>query len=241
MKVIRNLLLWMLGLSGISALLIYLNLNRIVSHAIESSASSSLRLQTTVGGAHLSMRGGHITVKDLRIANPGGSSWPELLAIGRVDVTVSYDHLTDRPIRVGDLSLQGPILVIESFDGKFNSDAIRPDASGDADASARFVIDKLTMHNAKVLVRARDTVGRSRRDEAIIFVPELMLENVGANSAQGISSPELARRVIVALAERAAERPAASPSHRAVLLDAARSLSVPAYAIRSESRAVPAR
>src|SRR5688500_5825095 len=50
--------------------LVWVNLNKIVEHTVESQATAQLNLKTELDGAALSIFGGQVNLNDLQIASP---------------------------------------------------------------------------------------------------------------------------------------------------------------------------
>ena len=62
--------------------IVWANLNSIVRRTVERQATSSLDLQTTLGGANVSLLGGSVSLKDLSIASPPGYKAVPMFSLG---------------------------------------------------------------------------------------------------------------------------------------------------------------
>src|SRR5262245_45144276 len=80
--------------------IIWFNLNGIVKRTIETQATNSLDLKTTLAGATVSIFGGSVHLFDLAIASPEGYSAPHMLALGGAGVKVQLGELRQDPVHI---------------------------------------------------------------------------------------------------------------------------------------------
>ena len=88
MKIFRRLLL-----AGVLLLIaigagVYFYLDRIVKTTIETQATSSLSLQTTLNSASLALLGGKVNLSQLQIGSPKGFTAPHMFEMGNLGVLV---------------------------------------------------------------------------------------------------------------------------------------------------------
>ena len=203
---------WILGIGGglvalvlVAVVVLYFNLNRIVRSTVETQSTQSLNLKTDLGGANVSVFGQSLGLSILAIANPEGFSTPHLMTLGNVGVQVSLTDLRGEPVRVKEINLQAPKLVIEQAGGKFNfksaMDQIPPIESTEP---LMLVIDRLIITGGQVVLRP----GIPGMDTEInIPLPPIELKNIGtADGAQnGAAVKEVVMQIVTTMTAKASE------------------------------------
>ena len=96
-----------------AVLILAARLDGIVRAVVEREGSSQLKLATTLGAADVSILGGSVTLNELAIANPEGYQDPHIFELGQVNVAVGYSELMGDPVRIRDININSPRLVIE--------------------------------------------------------------------------------------------------------------------------------
>ncbi|HEV8603814.1 MAG TPA: hypothetical protein VGQ99_00525 [Tepidisphaeraceae bacterium] len=203
MRLFRRIALAVVLLLIIALGIVYFNLSRIIKHTIEVQSTDSLNLQTQLGGAHLAIFGGSLSLDDLQIASPSGFSSPRILQLDKGAVQVSYGQLRSDPIHITSLTLHKPSIVVEQANGKFNFQAVmdqipKPDP---ASKEIRLIIDQLKIQDATVILRP-GLPGLSQ--EIKVNIPTLELHDVGAGEGNknGAAFKDVALLVITSLAEK---------------------------------------
>jgi hypothetical protein len=201
-----------------AGVIFYLNLNRILHRTIESQASASLNLPTTLGGVNLSLFGGTLDMNNLKIGSPEGFKAPQMLSLGDVDVAVDYGELRNEPVRVQRISLNAPKLVVERSGGKFNFQALMSQDSKPAPEGEplKLIIDKLTVTNAEVQLRP----GIPGVPESIdVPLPAIDINNIGTGEGNenGAAIKEVVMQVITTMTAKASESDKIPPELRQLL------------------------
>ncbi len=183
---------------------VWLNLNGIIKNVVEKQTSQQLDLKTTLGSAKLSLFGGSVSLSNLRIDSPKGFSAPTMFSLGDVAVAVNYTDLRKDPIRISDLAIHAPKLVIEQAGGKLNVQSIM-DALPKTDPNAKplnFIIDRLTLDSAAVSLRPGIP---GLPAETNITLPPVVLENIGMGEGNrnGVALKQVVARVVSAMVEKA--------------------------------------
>ena len=124
MKKIRRILLVLVLLLVAVGAYVYFYLDNLVKSTVETQATNSLNLPTTLGSAHLALFGGNVSLNELQIASPKGFSAPHMLELGKLGVAVDYGQLRQDPIRIKQIALDKPKFVLEQVDGKWNFKAV---------------------------------------------------------------------------------------------------------------------
>src|SRR5204862_5469499 len=128
----------------------------------QSQATQQLGVQTTLGGASVSIFGGNLGLKELEISSPQGFSAPRIFTLGGTDVDVSLGQLRKDPVHVQSVSIRQPMLVIEQSNGKFNFKALmdqmpqgpqQTDKTPDGKEPLKLIIDTLSVNDAQVVVK----------------------------------------------------------------------------------------
>src|SRR5687767_9424699 len=120
MKRMKYALLGLAVFFVLLSLIVYFNINGIVRRSVESHASSSLNVPTTVGGVSLSLLGGQVSLDDVQIGSPEGFHAPYVIKLDEGQVHVRYSQLRADPVRITSLTLDQPRILIEQAGGKFN-------------------------------------------------------------------------------------------------------------------------
>src|SRR5919108_1607242 len=120
MRLMRRTLVVLVTLAVIAGGIVYFTFDRILKRAIESEGTASLKLTTTLNSARLSLFGGKLTLKNLRIGSPPAFPAPHMLETRDIDLAVKYSELRKDPIHVESLIIDEPRLVIEQSGGALN-------------------------------------------------------------------------------------------------------------------------
>lgn len=197
---------------------VWMNLAHIVKTEVETEATKSLRLTTTLDRATISLFGGKLGLHGLAIASPHGFSAPRMLEVGGIDVAVRYRELRSEPIHVEALNINGPKFVIEQSGGALNfrkAMEVQP-ASDPNKPPMKLVIDQLEVRDAQVVIRPGLP---GVQQEFVVPVPALSMKDIGRGRGahNGAAIREVAMRVMGALAEKAAESGQVPPELKALL------------------------
>ena len=119
-KVLKIIVVAILIISIGSGFALYLNLNRIVRSTVEKQATASLNLKTELEGANVSLLGGKVSLSNFKTASPQGFNAPNMLQLGALDVGVKLSELREDPLRVNQITITDPKMVIEMQGTKFN-------------------------------------------------------------------------------------------------------------------------
>jgi uncharacterized protein involved in outer membrane biogenesis len=137
--------------------LVWFNLNGIVRRTVETQATKSLELQTTLGGASVSIFGGSLKLDDLKIASPAGYNAPQMMSLGEAKVNVSLGELRGDPIHVRSITIDQPRVVIEAKGTKLNFQTIVDKQSSDKSEPQgeplKLIIDNLSVTGTQVALR----------------------------------------------------------------------------------------
>jgi len=207
--VIRIVLVLVLVLAvGLGTLYFYRN--RLIRSAVETNASSSLGVKTTLGSANLGLFGGTLSLGNLNIGSPSGYSAPQMFTLGELGLGVDYGGLRKDPIHVSKITIDKPKAVLEYVNGKFNFQALMDQMGGgqqktpDNKEPVKLIIDELMVKDAAVEVHA------PMIPSAItVNIPTVTLKQVGnGDGAQnGAAIKDVVGATMSALAASAANSP----------------------------------
>jgi hypothetical protein len=206
MRLLLRIVLGVLALVVVAVVVVTLNLDRIVKNEVESEATKSLNLKTTLESAHVSLTGGKVELRGLRIASPPGFSAPSMLEVGSVGVAIRYSELRANPKHVESITIDAPKLMIEQSGGavNFRKAAQMMPKSEPSQNPMKLVIDTLDVRDAQVIVRP-GLPGLEK--EVNVAVPTLTMKDIGRGKGaqNGAAIRDVAMQVIGALAEHAAQ------------------------------------
>ena len=218
MKWVRRLILAVVLLVVIALVIVYMSLDRIVKNTVQSQATASLNLQTTLNSASLSLFGGKLGLNDLQIANPPGFSNAKMLEVGDTNVGVSYGQLRSQPIHVNAITIDKPKLVIEQQNGTFNfrkamEDMPKTDSAPSNSQPMKLIIDELKLNNPQVIVKG---IGAT---DIPLTLPSIDLKDIGtgAGANNGAALKDVIGQVITAMAASASDSSALSAELKQVL------------------------
>lgn len=187
-------------------LIVWLNINGIVRRTVQSQATASLNLDTTVGGARVSLLGGSVGLSDLQIASPKGFEAPRMFSLGGTSVAVRYAELRKDPVRIDQIVIDRPRLVIEQKDGKFNFKVLMDQQSSQPASGEplKLVINQLHVKDAQVALRPGIP---GLGSEIAIPIPSFTVSDVGSGDGaqNGAAVKEVVMLLVTTMAAKAAE------------------------------------
>lgn len=208
MKIVKWIVLITLIVLIVIGVTVYFNLNRIIRSTVETQASASLNVPTTLAGVKLSLLGGKLGLNDLKIGSPQGFSAPQMLSLDDASVQVNYGQLRNDPVRINSINLKGPKLVIEQAGGKFNIQALMQQDSKapppEEGESLKLIIDQLNVSDAQV-VFLPGLPGLAAN--VTVPIPDINLKNVGTGDGNqnGAEVKRVVMEVVTAMANSASD------------------------------------
>jgi hypothetical protein len=218
-KIIKWVVLGIVVLIVAVVLIVYMNINSIIKSTVQTQASDSLKVPTTLGSANLSLLGGSVSLNDLEIGSPQGFTSPNMFTLGGVGVKVNYGELRSQPMHIDTIRIDNPKLVLEQAGGKFNIKALMdqlpaspagpPSGEGEKRKEGepiKMIINSLTVSNTTVAIRPG--VGMNVpgiKEEYTITVPTVEMKNIGSGDGNqnGAAIKDVAMLVMTKLADAA--------------------------------------
>lgn len=229
MKIVKYGILAIVLLLIIAGVIVYFSIDHIVKTTVESQATSSLNLPTTLGSARLALFGGTLKLNELQVGNPPGFTAPDMLSLGAADLTVNYGQLRSQPVHVSDITLKQPKLVIEQVNGKLNfqtavdnmpkSPQEQPKPQGgESSQPVKLVIDTLNVDGATVVVRPGKEIP-GMPPEISVTIPDLHMKNIGNadGSQNGAAIKDVVMQVVTAMADSASKSGAMNEALKGML------------------------
>jgi uncharacterized protein involved in outer membrane biogenesis len=196
------LVLVVLLIVGLGALYFYRN--SLIRSAVESNASESLGVKTTLGSANLGLFGGKLSLGNLKIGSPKGYTADEMFTLGELGLGVNYGDLRKDPVRVSSITIDKPKAVLEYVDGKFNFQALMDQMAPSKSEPVKLIIDELTVKDAMVEVHAP-----MLPTPITVTIPTVVLKQVGTGEGaqNGAAIKDVVGAVMSALAASASNSP----------------------------------
>lgn len=216
MKVIKRLIiagvvLVVLLVIGAFAALYYIN--DLVKLGVEKGGTVALGTKTTLGGADVSVFGGHAAITGLAVANPQGFKAAEFMSLGKGEVAVSLSSLRQDVVEIPKLELDTIRVVLERKDGKTNYKVILDNlaklpsgSSGNKGGSdtpgKKFIVRDLSINDVKVTVDMLDS--SIPLGSLVVPIDQIHLTEVGTAS-KGLPMADIAGIVVRAVLKTASE------------------------------------
>src|SRR5688500_2493855 len=219
MKYLKWIIGGIVALVVIGLVVVYVNLNSIVRRTVQSQATASLNLQTTVGGASVGLFSGNVGLSDVAVDSPQGFDAPDMFTLGGTKVDVTYGELRKDPVRVDEIVIDKPRLVVEQKGGKFNFKVLMDQQSqqpSEGGEPMKLVINQLKVNDAQVALRP-GIPGLS--NEINVTIPSFVLDKIGTGEGaeNGAAIKEVVMLVVTTMASKAAESEQLPPEVRMLL------------------------
>lgn len=203
-------------------LVLVARLDGIVRSTVEREGSAQLKLATTLGAADVSILGGSVTLDDLAIANPKGYQDPHIFQLGQINVAVSYGELMDDPVRIRDININSPRLVIERGGqglrdlARINLRDMLGQLESGGESETRLVITRLNVTDTQVVIRPGI---EGLQEQYSITIPDVTMTEIGTTDTAktGAEIGRVVTDLAMTLARRAAENSELPPELRALL------------------------
>ncbi len=204
----KKMILWTLILVPVLLIvviaIVVLKLDSIAKSTIETQATASTTLTTTLNSANISLLGGNVKLADLKVGSPRGFDAPTMFELNSVAVQVSYSELRQTPIRISEITVNGPKLIVEQKGGQLNLQAAMDQMPKSEPSTLRMIIGKLTVANTQVVLKPNLPMLPPEID---LTLPSITLQNIGnsGNSQNGAAMSEVLTQVWAAMAQKLKE------------------------------------
>ena len=184
----------------IAVVILVLRLDGIIRSTVASQSTASTNLTTTLEAAHMSIFGGKVSLNDLKIAPPKGYQSPTMFELKGVDVQVSYGQLTKTPMRIEEIVIDSPKLIVEQVGGKLNVQAAMDQMPKSEPSTLRMVIGKIDVKNTQVVVRPGLPM---LEKEYLLTLPTITVRDVGTadEAKNGAAMKDVMNTLLAAMVE----------------------------------------
>lgn len=191
--------------------------------AVEKAASSALGVPVTLSSLRIGLFSGEAGLSDLIVKNPPGFSGPEFFRLGSGELVLSLGSLFSDRVRIPKIRLRGIDLTLEQAgsqsnlgeilkflsrdDGARQAQGGEPAVSKAADAQPsgkRFFVEEIFIEEIRV-AGTLQVPGLGAKTVSYL-VPQIRLNNVGSESAQGASVARLSAEIMKAILQGAIEQ-----------------------------------
>ena len=182
-------------------------IDSLAKTAIETGATYALGVKTTVDSVSLGLVAGTARIDGLTVANPEGYKTPHLVKTGRFDLTVRPGSLLEDTVEINRFVLDGLDLHIEQKLGAGTNVAKILDhlkTPGDAEpekkpaeGGKKVKVDRIVIRNVVAHVQVLPIGGQASTLD--VKIPEIIMDDVTSDNAQGIAVSELTRRLMPAI------------------------------------------
>ncbi len=235
LRIVKWVVLAVVLLIVVGVVVLFVALNGIVKKAVVSQSSASLNVPTNLGDANVSLFGGKVSLKQFDVGSPQGFKAPQLMQLGELDVGVKVSELRGQPLRINEITITDPKMVIEMAGTQFNIkkfiDSLPAGDAKPADSSEpmKLIINSLKVNGAQVVFRPDlqalssmpgigSTLG-GLKQEYVLSIPNLDLQNIGTGegSQNGAAIKDVVTLLVTQLASKATESDQLPPELRQLL------------------------
>jgi hypothetical protein len=230
MKKLMWIVLVLIVLVVIGVTIFLMKLDGIIQHTVETQGTKQLNVTTKLGDADLSILGGNLALKDFSLASPQGYSAPQMLSLGKAAVTVSYRELRGEVVKVANIELVSPKLVIEQKGTNFNFKTLidgmpkgepgpqpTPETGGEP---VKMIINNLDITGAEVVIMPDPKLAEQfKMKDYTLKIPNINMKGIGTGEGNqnGAAIKDVVTQVITTMASKASESDQLPAELRALL------------------------
>ena len=236
MRIVGRIVLVLIVLIVVGLIFVYLKLDEIVRRTVQTQSQASLNVPTKLDSANVSIFGGEVGLKGFEIGSPQGFKSPQMMSLGGVDVGVKLSELRGDPIKVNQIDIKDPKMIIEMQGMAFNIKkfidslpAGEEPKTPDNKEPLKLVINDLKVSGAQVIFRpdlqalsSMPGIGQKlggMKQEYVLSIPPLDLQNIGSGEGNqnGAAIKEIVSLLVTQLAAKATESDQLPPELRDLL------------------------
>jgi hypothetical protein len=159
---VLSILVTLVVLVIIGVLAVAVFADQAVRAAAERAGTKVLNVPVKVGGADVSLLGGSLALRNVRVANPQGYTGPSLLTLRRADATADAGSLLGREVLIKDMKLTGMEVFVEQKGARNNLyEVIQPLREPREPTGKRLIVDNLEITDVIVHVGLTGLPGQS--------------------------------------------------------------------------------
>jgi len=187
-------------LAVVGAIILVLNLNKVVKSGVEKGGRLVLKVPTSLEGASVRLAGGTVGLDGLTVGSPSGFSADQMLRLAHTHATVDLWSLRSDEIIVKEVVVDGLEITYERADGKSNWSVLMERLQGEPtedekkELPARIRLDRLEFKNGTIRV-----VGLPVLEEVSIPLPTIELTDLRTADGKGKTARQVLSQVSAAL------------------------------------------
>ena len=187
-------------LAVVGAVILVLNLNKVIKSGVEKGGQLVLKVPTTLQSASVRLTEGTVGLDGLTVGSPDGFSADPMLRLAHTHATVDLWSLRSDEIIVKEVVVDGLEVTYERADGKSNWSVLMERLQGEPtedekeELPARICLDKLVFKNGTIRV-----VGLPVLKEVSIPLPEIKLTDLRTADGKGKTARQVLSQVSAAL------------------------------------------
>ncbi|MCF6765120.1 hypothetical protein L3V82_05000 [Thiotrichales bacterium 19S3-7] len=202
---------------------VWMSINYVAGYLIEKYGSQTLGTQVTVSGVDISAFHGKASIKSLKIANPKGFSYPDILTLDQISIAVDTSTIKSDTIVVKSIVIDAPHLYYEQNDkGLSNLNVLqsniekntasdkaeddqtnKPSTDKTADETTKKPAKKVIIKNLIINDMAVNAKVLALANKELNFtIDEIQLTNVGQSQA-GETTSQIIQQVLKVVSTKA--------------------------------------
>ena len=205
-KIITGAIVGLVVILAVLVGIFYFNLDKVIIAAVEKYGSEVTKSDVTLNEVDLDLTSGNGALRGLSVSNPSGFEEPSAFELGEIAVSVDMSATGEKLIHIKEIRVNAPQITYELNETTNNLDTIKQNidsyikenglGGGDQKQAAsdeegpKLIIDKLTISNGKVTVKAPITLNKKIEGN----LPTIQLTDIGKDSG-GASPGEVAAQV----------------------------------------------
>jgi hypothetical protein len=166
-----------------------ISIDGILKYAVQSAITKQLNVDASTSKVSLSILSGNVTVSNLKIGNPPGYQYKNVLEANSISVTTSIGSLLSNPIEIKDITIDGVSMVIEQKGLTNNlSDILKSmpktqktETAEPAKEGKSVHISSVNMKNLNVTAKLLPIPGKS--DALTLKIKSMHLSNLGGKKS----------------------------------------------------------
>lgn len=200
----------------IAIVVVLLMLDGIAKRAIETQGTASTKLVTTLDSANISIFGGTVKLNDLKLGSPKGFDAPSMFEMKGLEVKASLGELRQNPIRISEITVDGPKLVVEQKGGALNVNVAMSEMPKSESSTMTMIIGKLVVSNTQVVVRPGLPF---LKPEYAVIIPTVTLQNIGSGEGNqnGAAIKDVLKQLLPAMLAKLKDAEGIPPELKALL------------------------
>jgi len=208
-KVIGGILAVLVVIMAVLLGIFYFNLDKVIIAAVEEYGSDVTQSEVTLAEVDLDLTSGKGALRGLKVGNPEGFEEPTAFELGEIFLNVNIADSNEKLIHITEITIDSPQITYELNSSTNNLDVLKKNIAafmkanmssdksseaketGDEEDGPKLIIDKLTISNGKVTVKAPITMNKKIEGN----LPLIQLTNIGKKEG-GATPEEVAAQIV---------------------------------------------